>query len=121
MIDNISNYPEMKLEYIAFLDNVERLVRRKTDTSKEADAKISNIKEREKAVKKAKKSLHANLLGTLDPEASHPIYDWEDSSSEDETEKQYGRSGLRLETYGCRVSDVVGVRIFEKGILSSTL
>lgn len=120
MIDNVANYPELKLEYIAFApDSVERLIRRKIVTTKN-DAKNVKDKEREKAVKKAKKTLQADMYSTLDM-ATQPLYDWQDSSSEDEEDKQYGGSGLKVDTYLYRMSDVVGVKIFEKEILSSTI
>lgn len=121
IIDNVSNHPELKLEYIAFRDNVERLIRRKVKVTKNLTAKDVKLKAREKAAKKAKKMLQADMLTTLDMEPSHPVYDWQDSSSEDEAEKQFGRSGLRVDSYDYKMSDIVGVRIFEKEVLSSAL
>ena len=91
------------------------------NTPIEQTAKDRKLKVREKVAKTAKKVLQADMYTALDMEASHPLYDWQDSSSEDETARRYGKNGLKIETYSYRMSEVLGVRIFEKEILSSSL
>lgn len=136
LIDTVSQTPQMKLEYLALDQNVERLVRR----SKEKPLKkIFDRKGKGKA--KAKDADNAKALAemVLGPSGSWPDGgaiansglhiagndDWQLSSDEDEdanTGPIVGQLGLRVETIeGVRFCDVPNVRIFEKDVIGGRL
>jgi hypothetical protein len=70
---------------------------------------------------KAKENLPWDLLNTSFQNLGIPeAYDWQ-QSSDDEVENQYGKNGLKIETYPLRPCDVFGVKIFEKEIISGRL
>lgn len=106
------------------IDMVHRLVRRKLVVPKLKSAKEIKARAREKAAKKAKEQLTTELFQTISTSVSSstptPDYEWQESS-EDEVENQYGRNGLRLETFLLRTCDVIGVKIFEKEVISNSL
>jgi hypothetical protein len=128
-VDTVSHNPEMKLEYLALEDTVERLVRR---TPKKVDKKG---KGKEKAGAGRGKSLAelallqhgipqspivgSNSLLKLGFAASLAI---DAGDSEDEDLEVGGKMGLRVETMeDIHFSDIPGVRIFEKGVLYDRL
>jgi hypothetical protein len=112
-VDSVAHNPEMKLEYIALENTVERLVRR---------LKKPKSKGKGKAVEKGKgKDVDLSspfmVFPTLDSLLSPQIAS---ESSEDESvnsEDEVG-PGLKLETLeGVRFYDVYGVRIFRKDVM----
>lgn len=112
-VDSVAHNPEMKLEYIALENTVERLVRR---------LKKPKSKGKGKAVEKGKgKNVDLSspfmVFPTLDSLLSPQIAS---ESSEDESvnsEDEVG-PGLKLETLeGVRFYDVYGVRIFRKDVM----
>jgi hypothetical protein len=141
-VDNISHNPEMKLEYLALTDSVERLVRRPPPTPKKTDRKgkgkdTSNYASGKKSWTKGKSLGELALMqnGGVFPQdvsvsgginllnlGSMPGLgiDWGDS--EDDDLEVGGKQGLRVETVeGVRFCDVPRVRIFEKDILGGRL
>lgn len=127
VIDNVSNNPDLKLEYLACVDTVERLVRRKI-----VKAKLRTLEDKKAKAQQKMKALQVKWGLTpemLSVEYMHNTavdaglvtpYDWQDSS-DDEVENMYGKNGLRIETLILRFCDVSGVRIFEKEILTGRL
>jgi hypothetical protein len=128
-VDTVSHNPDMKLEYLALEDMVERLVRR---TPKKVDKKG---KGKEKAGAGKGKSLAelallqngipqnhlagSNSLLKLGIAASLAL---DAGESEDEDLEVGGKMGLRVETMeDIHFSDIPGVRIFEKGVLYDRL
>ncbi|CAG8981180.1 hypothetical protein HYALB_00013191 [Hymenoscyphus albidus] len=137
LIDTVSQNPQMKLEYLALDQNVERLVRR----SKEKPLKKIFDK---KGKGKAKSSDNAKALAEmiLGPSGTWPDGgainnggqsginmpgndDWQLSSDEEEDANAgpiVGKLGLRVETIdGVRFCDVPDVRIFEKDVVGGRL
>ena len=118
-VDSVSHNPDMKLEYIALENTVERLVRR---------AKRAKSKGKGKATGKGKAKTVGNTwesstspIPTLDSILAPPPVS---ESSDDEglnSEDEVGR-GLKLETLeGVRFYDIFGVRIFRKDIMMGRL
>jgi hypothetical protein len=116
-VDSVAHNPEMKLEYIALENTVERLVRR---------MKKPKPKGKGKAVEKGKGkevdiSSPSVMFPTLDSLLSPPVVS---ESSEDESvnsEDEVG-PGLKLETLeGVRFYDIYGVRIFRKDVMMGRL
>jgi len=128
VIDNVSNNPGLKLEYLACIDTVERLVRRKviklgkTHTATEKKARSQKkIKAMQTNWGITPDMLDVNYIHSTAVDAGLVTpYDWQDSS-DDEVEGMYGKNGLRIETLILRPCDVVGIRIFEKEILTGRL
>lgn len=128
VIDIVSNNPGLKLEYLACVDIVERLVRRKlvkTKTRTAAEKKLKSLKS-VKAIQTnwgitadMLDSNYVNNAAAMDAGLIAP-YDWQDSS-DDEVENMYGKNGLKVETLILRPCDVVGVRIFTTEILTGRL
>lgn len=118
-VDSVSHNPEMKLEYIALENTVERLVRR---------AKKTKPKGKGKAVEKGKAKETGG--GTASEGTAFPTLDSilapapVSESSEDEalnSEDELG-PGLKLETLeGVRFYDIFGVRIFRKDVMMGRL
>ena len=118
-VDSVSHNPEMKLEYIALENTVERLVRR---------AKKPKSKGKGKAVDKGKgketevgATSGSPTFPSLDSILAQPLVS---ESSEDEglnSEDEVG-PGLKLETLeGVRFYDIFGVRIFRKDVMMGRL
>lgn len=118
-VDSVSHNPEMKLEYIALENTVERLVRR---------AKKTKSKGKGKAMEKGKgkevgggTTSDGPTVPTLDSILAPPPVS---ESSEDEglnSEDEVG-PGLKLETLeGVRFYDIFGVRIFRKDVMMGRL
>jgi hypothetical protein len=130
LVDIVANNPEVKLEYIALVDNIERIVRRKKPPK---SAKPSDKKGKGKAVgvDNTAKALAELIIGLGSSSAwsdgssatngtTTPVMlEWQDSSDDEEVG---GLAGLKIETMeGIRFCDVTGVRIFEKDILAGRL
>ncbi|KAL6884289.1 hypothetical protein HDV57DRAFT_494169 [Trichoderma longibrachiatum] len=119
IVDNLSHYPELRLEWIAMEDDrVDRVIR-PSDESNEAPGEQSNdkrakSKSKGKALATATPGLH-NLLQPLS-------LDGLDSESDSDDEALNGGSRLRYKTVGpLQFYDVWGVKIFEKEIRSGRL
>ncbi|KAI9764925.1 MAG: hypothetical protein M1840_007950 [Geoglossum simile] len=97
-IDNISHYPELKLEFIALDSTLERVVRKKVEP---------------KRIKKANGV--QKLLAGKETEPK----DSETSGDEDSDDDQ--QPGLKIETQGVKFYDVYNVRIFRKDVKFGTL
>jgi len=119
--DNVAHNPDMKLEYLALQDNVDRLVRRSA-------LYVSKTK-KAKGKGKAKESKHLAemILGVSNAltgdAANGAPFEWQASSDdEDQWDVPVGKAGLKVETVeGVRFGDVVGVRIFEKDVVGGRL
>jgi hypothetical protein len=133
IVDIVSHSPGMKLEYIAIDQSIERLVRR----SKAKSTKKSDKKGKGKGKGKGKvtdmKHLTEMVLGPGGTWPSGvngsgtsndaPHFDWQ-ASSDDEVEPMpfVSKHGLKIETVeGVHFTDVAGVRIFEKDVISGRL
>jgi len=133
IVDMVANNPDLKLEYIALVDNVERLVRRKpTPKSKLADKKgkgkaSSKMDNTSKALAELIIGLGSSSSWGDGSGASNgtatPMLEWQDSSDDEEMSiNGLSNPGLKIETIeGIRFSDVGGVRIFEKDIWAGRL
>jgi hypothetical protein len=97
-IDNISHYPELKLEYIALDSTVERVVRKKVDPKRTKKAN---------GVQK--------LLAGKETELKEP------ETSDDENSDDDQQPGLKIETLAVKFYDVYNVRIFRKDVKSGIL
>jgi hypothetical protein len=127
-VDVVCHNPQMKLEYIAFDSNIERLVRRKAAPS----TKISKGKGKagQKANMLSELLMSANI-GSSSGSGGAAIPSWEVAiasnaadwdSSEDEDNDVTLAKGLKIETVeGQRFCDITGVRIFAKDILNGSL
>jgi hypothetical protein len=122
-VDSVSHSPEMKLEYLALENTVERLVRR----IRQPKAKNKgNMVDKGKG--KAKESTPSEATGvTSYPNIMEMIKPAEEASSSD-YESGYGNSedesvpNLKLETLeGVRFYDIFGVRIFRKDVMMGRL
>jgi hypothetical protein len=121
-VDSVSHNPEMKLEYLALDNTVERLVRR---------VKLPKAKDKGKAVDKVNGILKGPTKSDVPGSATYPnimemMKPTEDFSSDYESGE--GNSGdeslpnLKLETLeGVRFYDILGVRIFRKDIMMGRL
>ncbi|KAI9741411.1 MAG: hypothetical protein M1818_004217 [Claussenomyces sp. TS43310] len=116
-VDSVSHNSNMKLEYIALENTVERLVRRarkpKRDKGKGKDKQASD----------SKLEVPTNL-----PDLLAKLYPEEARGSDDSTDDEYDDEdldlgpGLKLETLeGVRFYDIFGVRIFRKDIMAGRL
>jgi hypothetical protein len=132
-VDNVSHNPEMKLEYLALDTSVERLVRRKPKSKvkdkkgkgKDIDSISLSVQHLSDVVMNGPGLGWGSGSDTLGGSLMNG-YDWE--SSADDDANGLGMSaismttGLRVETIeGIRFCDVVGVRIFERDVLSGRL
>jgi hypothetical protein len=120
-VDSVSHHPEMKLEYIALENSVERLVRRVRKPKANTKGK-----DKGKAVDKGKSTAvppigsvanaYPTIANMLDVQEADTV------SSEDESgcggsDDDMG-PGLKLETLeGVRFYDVYGVRMWRKDIM----
>jgi len=129
----VAHNPDLKLEYIALVDNVERLVRRKPTPK---STKLGDKKGKGKASSKmdnTSKALAELIIGLGTSSSwgdgsgagngtATPMLEWQDSSDDEESINGLGVPGLKIETIeGIRFCDVSGVRIFEKDILAGRL
>jgi len=118
-IDSVSHNPEMKLEYIAVDNTVERLVRRvKKPKNKEKAAQKDKGKGKAKAVTPLSTPSSFPTLDTM--LAPPPDFDASDDESE-ESDDDLG-PGLKLETLeGVRFYDIYGVRMWRKDVMLGRL
>jgi hypothetical protein len=122
--DNVAHNPDMKLEYLALQDNVDRLVRRSSSSPSKSSKKA---KGKGKAKSDATKQMAEMMLGvnnTLGGDGNaNPMFEWQASSEEDEGwGAPVGKAGLKVETVeGVRFGDVSGVRIFERDVVGGRL
>ncbi|TFB03300.1 hypothetical protein CCMA1212_004236 [Trichoderma ghanense] len=119
IVDNLSHYPELKLEWIAMEDDrVDRVIR-PSDEPNDAPDEQSNDK-------RAKSKSKGKALATATP-GLHNVFpplslDGLDSESDSDDETLNGGSRLRYKTVGpLQFYDVWGVKIFEKEIRSGRL
>jgi len=135
-VDNVSHNPNMKLEYLALDTSVERLVRRKQPTKSAGKDKTTDKKGKgkAKAMDNTSKALAELIMGlgnsnfgdggssSISGLATPVLFEWQESSDEEENPGAIGKTGLKVETIeGIRFCDVGGVRIFEKDILAGRL
>ncbi|KAL6898223.1 hypothetical protein GGI43DRAFT_88298 [Trichoderma evansii] len=119
IVDNLSHYPELKLEWIAMEgDRVDRVVRPTDDTDDAPNERSNN-----KRAKNKSKEVPVNGLGSglHNPFPALPM-DGLDSESDSDDEAFSGGTRLRFKTVGpLQFYDVWGVKIFEKEIRSGRL
>lgn len=118
IVDNLSHYPELKLEWIAMEgDRVDRVVR-PTDDADDAPNERRNNK---RAKNKSKDTAAPVSTGLHNPFPALPM-DGLDSESDSDDEAFSGGTRLRFKTVGpLQFYDVWGVKIFEKEIRSGRL
>ena len=134
-VDIVANNPSVQLEYIALDAAIERLVRRKVtpkaaprfDRKGKGRAMREDIDPTSKALGELIIGLGTSPAwsdggsGASNGTATPVLQEWHDSS-DDEDGIHSGQTGLKIETIeGIRFCDVVGVRIFEKDVLSGRL
>ncbi|KAI3402165.1 hypothetical protein diail_94 [Diaporthe ilicicola] len=119
VIDNLSHYPELKLEWLAIDDDerVERIVRWK-ETPKEKKSKSAKSKGKEKAV-----PWTSLPNGDHFPVLSLDNLDLGSESDEDDGEGSTGPDGMsKIETIdNIHFYDVWGVRIFKREVITGRL
>jgi len=120
-VDSVSHNPEMKLEFIALENTVERLVRRmKKPKSKGKGKATDKGKGKETSTGSSAGSSSVafpTIESILAPPAISDSSDDESVNSEDEV-----GPGLKLETLeGVRFYDIYGVRIFRKDVMMGRL
>ncbi|KAI9054589.1 hypothetical protein LZ554_001742 [Drepanopeziza brunnea f. sp. 'monogermtubi'] len=114
-VDIISQNPDMKLEYLALEKSVERLVRRKPMPKPKSD-KGKAIDLDWTSAKALAELIMGSNAGSWGDESK---YDFQDSDDDDEGIVQ---TGLRVETVdSVRFSQVTGVRIFERAVITGKL
>ncbi len=116
-VDSVAHNPEMKLEYIALENTVERLVRRLKKPKSKGKGKAVD-KGKGKEVEISSPSLAFPTLDSLlSPGTASGSSEDESVNSEDEV-----GPGLKLETLeGVRFYDIYGVRIFRKDVMMGRL
>ena len=128
IVDTVCHNPEMKLEYIAIDQSIERLVRRvkaknpkKPDKKGKGKGKITDMKHLTEMVLGPGGGWPSG--GTTNGASSNtPSFDWQVSSDEEEAVPFVGKHGLKIETVeGVHFTDVDGVRIFEKEVIYGRL
>ncbi|KAH8680937.1 hypothetical protein BX600DRAFT_7847 [Xylariales sp. PMI_506] len=116
IVDTVSHYPKLQLEYISIgdEDHVERIVRKSESTKKSRKSKGK--------AKEATKLPGANAH-LADPFPILPVDNWEDgSSSDDDEDDAASASYTKLDLYeNIPFYDVWGVRIFKKEIMGARL
>lgn len=119
VIDNLSHYPELKLEWLAIDDDerVERILRLK-DTPKEKKGKSAKSKGKEKAV-----PLTSLPNGDHFPVLTLDNLELGSDSEEDDEEELNGPDGMsKIETIdNIHFYDVWGVRIFKREVVTGRL
>lgn len=116
IIDVISYNPEMKLEYLALRNDLERLVRRRRNPFANKK-KLDKGKGKEKEMSPAQAVLHA--MG-----GEHGAEEKKGESSDDEgdSEGEGAGPGVKLESLeGVKFYDVYGVDIFKKDVMTGRL
>ncbi|PBP24766.1 F-box domain-containing protein [Diplocarpon rosae] len=112
-VDAIAHNPDMKLEYLALDRSVDRLVRRMPLR------KLASEKAKELDWTSAKALAQLVMGSSAGGWGDESKYDFPDSEDD---EDGIVKTGLRVETIdGFRISDVVGIRIFEPSVLTGKL
>ncbi|KAI6716641.1 hypothetical protein PZA11_001772 [Diplocarpon coronariae] len=112
-VDAIAHNPDMKLEYLALDHSVDRLVRRKP-MPRPASGKAKEL-DWTSAKALAQLVMGSSAGGWVDESK----YDFPDSEDD---EDGIVKTGLQVETIdGMRLSDVVGIRIFERNVITGKL
>lgn len=115
LIDNLSHYPEMKLEWLSIDDEyrVERIVR-----PDDPESKKSQKKNKAKGKQKAKASLTNGFNDTFPVLPVDALDGLTDSSGDEDDDSM----ALKLETIeGLPYYDVWGVKIFKKEVVNGRL
>ncbi|EHK20372.1 uncharacterized protein TRIVIDRAFT_48522 [Trichoderma virens Gv29-8] len=118
IVDNLSHYPELKLEWIAMEDDrVDRVIRPSDETNDTPDERKNN--KRAKGKSKDKVPAATNL----GPHNMFPPLPLDSLDSESDSDDEFnGGSRLRFKTVGpLQFYDVWGVKIFDKEIRSGRL
>ncbi|KAK4191987.1 hypothetical protein QBC35DRAFT_259953 [Podospora australis] len=125
LIDNLSHYPELKLEWISIDedDRVERLIR-PSDLPKRDRRKHSNHnhkgKGKQKVVVVPGIEGWPNNIGASSSTMAPPVQGWELNSDSEDDDDQFRAS--KIETVGeLHFYDVYGVKIFKKEVIKGRL
>lgn len=118
-VDAIAHNPDMKLEYLALDTSVDRLVRRKPMPK----PKVEKGKGKEMNWTSAKALAELVMGSNTGTWGDASKYDFPDSEDDEEDgEGGIVKTGLRVETVdGVSFSDVYGVRIFERDVITGKL
>jgi hypothetical protein len=122
IVDNLSHFPNLKLEWISIDDDrVERILRASDIPKKEQEEKKEKKKDKGKA--KAAPIAPGIFSGTTTTELPLlPVDGWDTDSESDEDDGDGDGSNLKLETIeNVHFYDVWGVRIFKKEIMAGRL
>jgi hypothetical protein len=119
IVDNLSHYPELKLEWIAMEDDrVDRVIRPSDESNEAPDEQSNDKRAKGKSKGKALTTATPGLHNVLQPLSLDGL----DSESDSDDEALNGGSRLRYKTVGpLQFYDVWGVKIFEKEIRSGRL
>ena len=128
VVDNVS-ISNMKLDYIALDQTIERLVRvTKAKATKKVDkkgkGKANDAKQLvDMVLGPAGSWSSTGAINDTGNSSKTPYFDWQDSSDDEgEPIPMVGKHGLNIETMdGVHFTDVAGVRIFEKDVTSGRL
>jgi len=127
-VDNLSHNPDMKLEYLALNQMVDRIVRRipikKVSDTKKGKEKSTSPDETaytSTTVIGSDSSDWTSFTSTNDWNSLTSLANFDPGESSEDDE--YGtKSGLRIETVeNVRFSEISGVRIFERDVLFGRL
>ncbi|KAI0132385.1 F-box domain-containing protein [Xylariales sp. AK1849] len=117
IVDTVSHYPELQLEWISMgdEDRAERIIR-KTDIPKK-------LKKKKKSKAKGKEvATPVNLLDLTDPFPILPTHEWGAESSSEDEDDEGPQPYLKLDLMeGIAFYDIWGVRIFKKEIMAARL
>ncbi|PTB70934.1 hypothetical protein BBK36DRAFT_1108874 [Trichoderma citrinoviride] len=119
IVDNLSHYPELKLEWIAMEDDrVDRVIRPSDESNSAPDEQSNDKRAKSKSKGKALTTATPGLHNVFPPLSLDGL----DSESDSDDEALNGGSRLRYKTVGpLQFYDVWGVKIFEKEIRSGRL
>ncbi len=131
-VDNVSHNPGMKLEYLALDQSVERLVRKIPKPQAKGKGREKKKRHLAELVMPAEKSMMQVVVDgypglgfeslMVDSDDEQGLTGNKGEAGEDDDGEWVRRMGLRIEVVeGVRFSDVVGVRIFEKGVRGGRL
>ena len=124
IIDTLSHFPSLKLEWISIDDDrVERIIRA-PDLMFKSEAKKKKDKGKSKATTATTSAPPLSLFGNAPAAESLPmlpVHGWDTESESDDDDSAVG-SGNKLETIeGVHFFDVWGVRIFKKEVMTGRL
>jgi hypothetical protein len=123
IVDNLSHFPNLKLEWISIDDDrVERILR-----AADMPKKVETEDKKKKGKKGKAKATAISMFGgnstsiSTDVPFVLPVEGWESDTSSDE-EDEHELQNLKLETIeNVHFYDVWGVRIFKKEIMTGRL